>query len=326
MFLKRGESTLAARPSGLPGKPQVLRAGSQLPGNQKSLKLPYQGRVEEGNEEAEEEFDLGRFFNAAEMYKDDVYMRMAVNLFEKAPKNTPLRSLTMMQSLAHRHQKRKGPEADPASMNARDKLVESRVTFTLPSGSSLDGAVYKASYKLPVERDKPSREARVALLKMLDSTNSGKMSIEELKFGFTRIVKIPGVDDVDEILDEVLRLAQRAVQDLMLDGAPRKEDDVHTKEFRVFLTYLQAYMDMWEIFTDADQANSETIDLDKFCKAAPKLKEWGLTDPALTRNPLQVFQQIDVDDSGLITFSEFADFCVKAGDLMEDGFKDLQIA
>jgi len=233
----------------------------------------------------------------------------------------------MMQAMSRRYQAEKRLDLDPDSLSERDRLAGPQCMFMLPSITVHgDFNFDKASYRLPVERDKQNREARVALIRFLDGTQTGRISTEDLKFGFARIIHIPDHDvaDAEHMIDEVVRHAQRAVQDLMLDGAPRKDDDVLTKEFRVFLTYLQGYVDMWEIFSEADSKGNETVDLDEFISAAPKLKEWGLKDPALMKNPASVFAQIDVDESGYVTFGEFADFCVQQG-LVEEVTKDLRM-
>lgn len=288
--------------------------------------------MEEEQPEFEDDFDLGHFFNNAERYGDDPYMALAITLFEKAPRNcTPLRSQTMMNSLSKRYQQdNKNKETTFDELDPRDAITGKQVIFTLPQMSAEGELVFdKVSYRLPTSRDKAGFAARVALLKFLDSGNTGRMSIEDLKFGFARIISMPGMNaDVEEMLEDVITLAQKAVQELMLDGAPRKDDDVLTKEFRVFLTYLQGYVDMWEIFRETAQEddNGEAyLDLEEFIDAAPRLREWGLRDPALIKNTKQVFDQIDVDESGTITFGEFADYCVVQG-LMEDVAKDLRNA
>lgn len=270
-----------------------------------------------------EDFDMGAFFNFAEWYGDEPYMTMALNMFEKAPPGSALRSPTMLQVLSRRFQEEREP--DPETMDERDRCISTHVMFTLPSMEESTGSFKwdKVSYRLPVERDRQSREYRIALLKFLDRENSGRMSIPDLKLGFARIVSMPGLVDPEHMLDEVVRHAQRAVQDLMLDGAPRKDDDVLTKEFRVFLTFLQGYLDLWEIFFEVDNSSDEMVTLDEFIQAAPKLKEWGLKDPALMKNPAHLFAQIDEDESGFVTFGEFADFCVRKG-LMEEVANDLR--
>merc|ERR1719401_2049346 len=107
------------------------------------------------------------------------------------------------------------------------------------------------------------------------------------------------------MLDEVARLAQAAVASLMLEGAPRDDEYVLAKEFRVFLMFLQGYLDLWEIFGEVEKDERDMISLNEFILAAPKLKAWGFNDPALLQSPELVFSQIDEDESGAITFGEF---------------------
>lgn len=273
-----------------------------------------------------QEFDLGTFFNLAEWYGDDPYMALAMALFEQAPGHCPtLRSHEMTKVVSHKVQQDVcTKEVDEETMDERDKLVSNNVTFNLPSVNENGNLTWdKVSYRLPIERSKQARDLRNSLLKFLDSANTGKMLIDDLKIGFARIVMMPGVDDPDHMLDEVIRHSQRAVQDLMLDGAPRHNDDIITKEFRVFLMFLQGYMDLWEIFFEVDESGDEMVMLSEFCMCAPKLQAWGMKDPALAKQPAMVFAQIDKDESGYVTFGEFADFCIRKG-LMEEVAKDLQ--
>lgn len=291
----------------------------QGPGSMRSAKKDMIQDLDEDREEIQD-FDLGTFFNFADWYGDDPYMTMALALFEKAPPGSALRSANMLQVLTRRY--KDVGEADQSTMDDRDKCVSSHVVFTLPTADEHGNFTWDTvSFRLPVDRDKQSREARMSLLKYMDSTNSGRILTEDLKLGLARIVSMPGLDNPEHMLDEVVTHAQRAVSDLMLDGMPRNDDDILSKEFRIFLTTLQGYMDLWEIFFEVDDSGDELVRLEEFIKAAPKLVEWGMKDPALTKNPEHLFGQIDKDESGYVTFGEFADFCVRKG-LMEEIAKE----
>merc|ERR1719217_1195699 len=100
----------------------------------------------------------------------------------------------MVQVLSRRYQETR--EADPETMDERDKIVANRVIYTLPIVNDLGYLNWdKVSYKLPQGREKEEKESRKALLKFLDSTNTGRMSIDDLKNGFARIVTMPGIED-----------------------------------------------------------------------------------------------------------------------------------
>jgi len=264
-----------------------------------------------------EDFDLGTFYNFAEWYGDDPYMLMCLQLFEKAPPNTALRTPEMREVITRKY-KDVVIEVDETLMDARDKCVSNNVIFNLPTADANGNFTWTVvTYRLPCDRTPQSKNDRASLLKYMDTDNSGLMTLDDIKVGFARIVKMPGLDDPEEMLDEVTGLAHRALQDLMLDGAPRPENDVNSKEFRVFLAILQGYLDLWEIFFEVDDSGDAMVMMEEFVLAAPKLADWGMKDPALRTDPESIFASIDRDGSGYVTFGEFADFCVRKG-LLED--------
>mmetsp|Transcript_8442 Transcript_8442/g.13499 ORF Transcript_8442/g.13499 Transcript_8442/m.13499 type:complete len:323 (-) Transcript_8442:43-1011(-) len=267
-------------------------------------------------------FDIANFFNLAGFYSDDSYCNMILAMLEQATPGSILRSRNMVAIMQRRW---KDDNVDCPEVTAeREQAIVEQVMFTLPSVDA-DGNIRwdNMSYRLPTEKDKQSYIDRTALLKFLDRDNTGRIPIDQMKIGLSRIVSMPGMDDPEHILDEVCSLAQRAVADLMLQGVPRNSEDILAKEFRVFLMFLQGYLDLWEIFYDIDRLHDEMITLEEFATSAMKLREWGLKDPALNKNPEHIFNQIDEDGSGFISFGEFADYCVRKG-MMDDLATDLR--
>lgn len=269
-----------------------------------------------------QDFDIGSFFNFAGWYGDDSYCNTILAMLEKATPGSVLRTRNMMGIMQRRW---KEDNMDCPEVTAeREQAIAEQVMFTLPS-VDVDGNIRwdHMSYKLPTERDRQSYNDRIALLRFLDRDNTGRIPIDQMKAGLSRIVNMPGMDEPEHILDEVCILAQSAVADLMLQGVPNNSDDILAKEFRVFLMFLQGYLDLWEIFYDIDKEHDEMITLVEFSTAAVKLEEWGLKDHALSKNPENVFNQIDEDVSGFISFGEFADYCVRRG-IMDDVATDLR--
>lgn len=310
------------------GKSKGAAAAAGNLRRQLSGRSKRENRSEIGEEDDDiiQDFDLGTFYNFAEWYKDENYMSLALSLFDKAPPGTVLRTPSMSGIVSRRmKQEARDGATDSADGTQLDPVASAKqVVFTLPTSNKGGGFTWdKVAYKLPTFKDKASRESRAHLLNYLDRSNDGRISIEELKLGLARVINMPGQESPESMLDEVVLLSQRAVQGLMLDGAPRLSDDVITKEFRVFLTFLQGYIDLWEIFYEVECAEEGMFMLQEFTQCVSRLRAWGVDDPALVQNPTHVYSQIDRDGSGYITFPDFADFCVRKG-LMDEIVQDLR--
>lgn len=114
----------------------------------------------------------------------------------------------------------------------------------------------------------------------------------------------------------------------MLDGSNASKEDTETishKEFRVFLIFLQRYLELYEIFMAIDESEDGEISVEEFAVAVPRLAAWGLHDPQIARNPEVAFRKMDKDGGGTVTFQEFAEFCVRQG-LIEEVEKEIRRA
>jgi Ca2+-binding EF-hand superfamily protein len=84
-------------------------------------------------------------------------------------------------------------------------------------------------------------------------------------------------------------------------------DYIEFCEFRLFLVYLQQYLELWKIFDDVDSGDDRRISLEEFQKALPKLAEWGIQ----VEDASGEFNKIDVNGGGQILFQEFTDWGLK---------------
>lgn len=275
------------------------------------------------------DFDIGVFSKVAEHYTDQVYADMARLFYDKAPPGSLLRNTVVKfekQALL------KGPSGrfgtgSRGKRAASEKDPNKSVVFHLPSQDEFGGMNWDlTTYALPTGRDKDSRDARRQLFKYIDTGGDGTIRMSELKSSFVSLVSVPGRMDARQLVSHGVDRAFLAVQELMLDGMQPTHEEAETvspKEFRVFLIFVQRYLELYEIFLTIDNSEDQTIDVEEFTCALPKLESWGLTDPALAKNPEQAFRKIDKDGSGEVNFMEFAEYCLRQG-LIEEVEKEIR--
>jgi len=204
--------------------------------------------------------------------------------------------------------KKRGGEVDPSK----------HVMYHLPELDEYGHLCWDHStFKLPTGRDKESYTARLALFKTLDEGGDGSVSLQELKNFLPKMVEVPQSDDPKRLLSQAVDFANTALIEMTM-GRKKQIDQVTPKEFRLFLVYLQRYCEIYELFLEidvsiVDEVGDAQLTLEEFTRAIPKLMEAGWTNPELVNNPMETFQRIDGDGSGLISFPEFANFCVRQG-------------
>mmetsp|Transcript_148086 Transcript_148086/g.261101 ORF Transcript_148086/g.261101 Transcript_148086/m.261101 type:complete len:319 (-) Transcript_148086:60-1016(-) len=295
-------------------------------------------RRRRGQEEADEPvlgdktvvfpFDLGVFHVVAEQYRDKTYADLAATLMDRAPPGSLLRStaVKIKKAAAAKQPTSKFGRAMGGSHDPK-KDPEKSVIFHLPRVDEHGGMNWDLStFTLPTGRDKESREARKQLFKYVDSSGDGSIRLNELKSAFAGMVTVPGKMDARTLVNHGLDRAFLAVQELMLDGMnPSKEEaeSISGKEFRVFLIFFQRYLELYEIFSSIDNSDDQMISVEEFTRALPKLETWGLNDPSISKNPELAFRKMDKDNSGEVSFPEFAEFCIRQG-LIEEVEKEIR--
>lgn len=270
-------------------------------------------------------FDLGVFYVLAEQYQDKPYAGLAMSLMDRAPPGSVLRNTAVSIQSKKTSKPARGFARAKGTADDQKKDPATSVVFHLPTVDEHGGLNWDLStYALPTGRDKESREARVNLFKYLDASANGSVGLVELKAGFSGMVSVPGNMDAKTLLSHGLEKAFEAVQDLMLDGFnSEKSDEISGREFRVFLIFLQRYLELYEIFCSIDNSSDQMIAVEEFVKAIPKLEAWGMNDPLIIRNPEAAFRRMDKDGSGSVTFPEFAAFCVRQG-LVEEVDREIR--
>lgn len=83
-------------------------------------------------------------------------------------------------------------------------------------------------------------------------------------------------------------------------------DALLRKQFRAYLVSLKQYFEYWVMFMTVDTSGDKQIDLEEFKKAIPTLEKWGIK----AENPEDLFNQIDTNHGGTITFDEFCVFAI----------------
>jgi hypothetical protein len=85
-------------------------------------------------------------------------------------------------------------------------------------------------------------------------------------------------------------------------------DYIEFCEFRLFLVYLQQYLELWKIFDNVDSGNDRRISFEEFKTALPKLAEFGVQ---VGDDAQGEFDKIDVNGGGQVLFQEFTDWGLK---------------
>ena len=115
-----------------------------------------------------------------------------------------------------------------------------------------------------------------------------------------------------------IKLAFNAASDKYAKYGVKKEDNlIEWMEFRIFLVYLRQYFEYWVMFEKVDKSGDHKISLEEFKKAIPQMKNWGVE--VKESEAESVFNSIDTNKEGSISFDEFCSFAIKKSlDLEED--------
>jgi hypothetical protein len=156
--------------------------------------------------------------------------------------------------------------------------------------------------KLPTEKspDDQSEQRRTIFDTYFDINGNGYSSLAECDKGIKEL--LPNYSDF--FTSQVILRAFSAAKGINT-AASNNDDYIEFTEFRMFLSYLKKYAELWQLFDQIDVEGDRRINLDEFTKAIPKLMEYGV--PAVDGT----FQSIDTNGGGQILFVEFADWAIK---------------
>jgi len=97
-----------------------------------------------------------------------------------------------------------------------------------------------------------------------------------------------------------------------------EENCISRSEFRLFLLALKAHLELFIAFRMIDSSNDQHLDFDEFCIALPLLKRWGVE----IDDAEELFNIIDKDHSGHISFAEFTGWALKEAIISDLEFRE----
>ena len=202
----------------------------------------------------------------------------------------------------------------------QDKNIEDKLKNPKESYDNYDWDALKK--KLPVEKTKEDRKNRLKLWKKLNEFGNGYLSFKRLNSQLTIYLDLPEV-----VRNKApIKLAFDAASDKYIKDGVNKDDNLlEWMEFRIFLVYLRQYFEYWVMFQKLDTSGDLKISLEEFKKALPIMKNWGVE--IKEDESESVFNSIDSNGEGSITFSEFCKYAIqKSLDLEDDnGFDDEEL-
>jgi hypothetical protein len=167
--------------------------------------------------------------------------------------------------------------------------------------------------------DATQKAARMTVFAKFDPNNNGYVSLAECEKGCRDVL---GFGDVTNMLPKpvVMRAYQAA------RGVSEGHGDyVEKSEFRLFLVYLQRYLELWQMFAAMDGSSSgvddRRITYDEFQKSVPQLvQQFGI----VVDDPQATFDAMDVNGGGMVLFDEFSQWAMAAvvKKEQEEGGKD----
>lgn len=120
---------------------------------------------------------------------------------------------------------------------------------------------------------------------------------------------------------DVVRAAFRATKNVSLDSGaadPHTYNQIEREEFRLLMLALKSHIELFIAFRMVDSSRDMKIDFDEFKKSLPLLKKWGVD----TSDPHALFEIIDADHSGEITFTEFVNWSLKEAIIADLEFRE----
>jgi Ca2+-binding EF-hand superfamily protein len=152
--------------------------------------------------------------------------------------------------------------------------------------------------------DATQKAARVAVFAKFDPNNNGYVSLAECEKGCRDVL---GFGDL--LPKPVVMRAYQAARGV----SGGHGDYVEKSEFRLFLVYLQRYLELWQMFAAMDGSSSgvddRRITYDEFQTSVPQLvQQFGIT----VDDPKATFDAMDVNGGGMVLFDEFSQWAMAA--------------
>ncbi|EPY36402.1 flagellar calcium-binding protein [Angomonas deanei] len=154
--------------------------------------------------------------------------------------------------------------------------------------------------RLPRAKTADDKTKRIALFKQFDTNGNKSLTMEECYNGCMNILNL---DDFTPMVRDINKRAftKASTMGNKVEGAG-DADKVEFLEFRLYLCYIYDYFELTVMFDEMDSSGDMMVDKEEFRAAVPKIEEWGLK----ITNPDAVFDSIDNNGSGKMTFDEFA--------------------
>lgn len=157
--------------------------------------------------------------------------------------------------------------------------------------------------QLPTEKTAEHKEKRKALFSSFDPNANGYLSLAEVDKGCLELsVGLP-----KPVIMRAFQAANGIAQENGKNRSQHGFDYIEFCEFRLFLVYLQQYVELWKIFDDIDSGNDRRISFEEFEMALPKLSGFGVQ----VEDAQDEFNKIDTNGGGKILFEEFTGWALK---------------
>jgi len=159
-----------------------------------------------------------------------------------------------------------------------------------------------AAQRLPTDVNEKDTRKRDWLFQRFDIGKTGRLvmaavdNMMHVQFG-----------DVAYDVKDVIRASFRATKHVSGEDMSSSYNQIERSEFRLLLLALKSHLQLFVAFTMIDSSGDRSLDFSEFKKALPLLEKWGvdITDPR------GLFDMIDMDHSGEVSFSEFVHWALK---------------
>jgi len=113
--------------------------------------------------------------------------------------------------------------------------------------------------------------------------------------------------DVAYDVKDVIRAAFRATKHVSGEDGNESYNQIERSEFRLLLLALKSHLQLYVAFAMIDSSGDKALDFQEFLKALPLLEKWGVD----VSDPRGLFDMIDTDHSGEVSFGEFVHWSLK---------------
>jgi len=179
---------------------------------------------------------------------------------------------------------------DEANAGIKQRVDEKRIDFSL------------YAQKLPVGRREKETQQRYELFSNMDQSGNGQLSLAEIELGVLNYI---GEDLF--LMKPAMKMAYKAARGI---GPDEDHDDkafVEFKEFRIFLSMVRQYIELYAAFDAIDSGDDARISIVEFESSIEMLSTWGIQ----VKDPVATFSEIDVNGGGQVLFNEFCRWALK---------------